>query len=311
MPRKKLITIGLPCYNEELNVIPAHEALSAMASKLKRYRFEFLYVDNGSIDNTRAVINKAKKTDPRVRGIFLSRNFGPESSCQAALDYARGDAFILYESDMQDPVSVIPRLIEKWEKGYDIVVGIRTKIDDNFLMTFARKTFYRIFKFISNIEVPVDAGSLGLLNARAMKALKLLPERYRFYRGLRAWVGFKSAYVTYERTRRKRGKSSYNLMEYFHHAERSFFGFSYVPLDFIVYLGLLSVIMAFLFFVLYLIYYIFFDRAHTANLPFIIIGTILFFSGIQLLALSFVGKYVQVIVEETKNRPLYLVEEKI
>ncbi len=311
MTRKKLITIGIPCFNEELNVIPAYEALLDVTKNLKRYNFEFIFVDNGSEDGTRGMIKHAVARDHRVRGIFLSRNFGPESSSQAALDFAKGDAFIFYECDMQDPVNVIPKFIKKWEEGYDVVVGIRTKIDDNFLMTILRKTFYRIFKSVSNIDVPVDAGSFGLLSKRVISAIRALPERYRFHRGLRAWVGFKRAFITYERRRRMRGRSSYNLLEYFHHAERSFFGFSYVPLDMIVYLGIVAVVVSFLFFFLYLLYYIFYDHSHSANLPIIIIGIVLLFSGVQLLALSFVGKYVQVIVEETKGRPMYLVEETV
>ncbi|HUD19813.1 MAG TPA: glycosyltransferase family 2 protein [Patescibacteria group bacterium] len=311
MGRKKLISIGIPCYNEELNVIPAYEALSSVVKDIPGYVFEFIYVDNGSEDNTREMIRSVVKKDKRVRGIFLSRNFGPESSGEATMDFARGDAFIYYESDMQDPVDIIPKFIKKWEEGYDVVVGIRTKIEDNIVMTMFRKSFYRVFKAISNIDVPVNAGSFSLVGKRPLDAMRALPERYRFYRGLRAWVGFKRAYITYARKRRARGKSSYNLLEYFHHAERSFFGFSYMPLDFIVYLGILLVFLAVIIFSLYLIYYFFYDHTHNASIPIIIVGITLFFGGVQLLALSFVGKYVQVIVEETKGRPSYIVEEKI
>ncbi|OGG11971.1 hypothetical protein A2Z00_04075 [Candidatus Gottesmanbacteria bacterium RBG_13_45_10] len=310
MKRKKLISIGIPCFNEELNVIPAYEELLSVTKGLNNYTFEFIFVDNGSTDATREKIAGLVTKDKRVRGVFLSRNFGPESSGQAAIDFARGDAYVFYEGDMQDPARVIPTFIKKWEEGYDVVVGIRTKIEDNMFMTIMRKSFYRIFRAVSNIDVPVNAGSFELMSKRVLDAIRALPERYRFHRGLRAWVGFTHAYVSYERRRRLRGKSSYNLLEYFRHAERSFFGFSYVPLDFIVYLGIFLVVGSFIVFFIYLMYRIFYYPARITDLP-VILGVIIFFGGIQLLALSFVGKYVQVIVEETKARPMYIVEEVV
>jgi polyisoprenyl-phosphate glycosyltransferase len=308
--KKKLISIGIPCFNEEENIVPAYEGLIGVMRTLPGYAFEFIYVDNGSTDATRANIRALARKDRRVRGVFLSRNFGPESSAQATLDAARGDAFILYEADCQDPPDLIAVFISKWQEGYDVVVGVRTKIEDSFVMTIMRKSFYKLFKTVANIDVPVNAGSYGLLSRKALEAMQGLPEKYRFFRGLRAWVGFNTALVTYHRRRRARGKSSYNIFGYLRHAERSFFGFSYVPLDIIVYLGLLLVLFSFVFFILYFLYRVFIHPQHITDLP-VIVGVIIFFGGIQILALSFVGKYVQVIMEEAKGRPLYIIEERI
>ena len=307
--KKKLISIGIICFNEELNIVPAHKELTGVTDKNKKYDYEFVFVDNGSTDNTRDEIRKVVKTDKRISGVFLSRNFGNEASIQASLDYATGDAYVCYEGDLQDPADVILDFINKWEKGFDVVVGIRTKIVDSFTMTTIRKLYYRIFRIISNIEVPVDAGAFALIDRKVMDAIRALPEKHRFNRGLRAWVGFKTAYVEYHRRRRQRGKSSYNILGYIHHAEKSFFGFSYLPLDIIVYLGLLIVILSLIFITIYL--FAFFLFGQTIKESTLILTSIIIFGGIQLLALSVIGKYIQVIVEETKARPVYIVEEVV
>ncbi|MBI2596940.1 glycosyltransferase family 2 protein [Candidatus Daviesbacteria bacterium] len=305
--KKKLISIGVICFNEELNVAPAYKELVEVTNKNKNYNYDFIFVDNGSTDNTREEIRKITKKDKGVAGIFLSRNFGNEASIQASLDYAQGDAYVCFEGDLQDPANIILSFIKEWERGFDVVVGIRTKIADTFLMTKIRKLYYRIFRSISNIEVPVDAGSFALLDKKVMNAIKKLPEKHRFNRGLRAWVGFKTTYVNYHRRPRQRGKSSYNLLGYIHHAEKSFYGFSYLPLDIIVYTGLLIVTLSFLFVIIYLFSFILFGQKIEVSK--LIIFSIVLFGGIQLLALSIIGKYIQVIVEETKARPVYIVEE--
>lgn len=307
--KKKKISIGVICFNEEPNIEPAHTELSRIANKSNLYTYEFIFVDNGSTDDTRAEIRKIARGDKRVIGVFLSRNFGPEASSQASLDYASGDAYIMYEGDMQDPPDVILEFIAEWEKGFDVVVGIRTRIEDTFLLTVMRKLYYRIFHRISNIEVPVNAGSFGLLDRKVINTIRALPEKYRFFRGLRSWVGFKTSYVLYQRRKRQHGKSSYSFLSYIHHAERSFFGFSYLPLDIMVYTGFFIVCISFLSGVIYFLSQII--LAQPLDRTVLIILSVIFFGGIQLLALSIIGKYIQVIVEETKNRPVYIVEDVV
>lgn len=306
---KKLISIGVPCFNEELNVVLCYHALRKVASQIKKYDFEFIFVDNGSLDKTKEKILQIAKKDKKVIGVFLSRNFGPEATPQAAVDYASGEAFILFEGDLQDPPELIAKFIKKWEDGFQIVVGMRIKSVDNLVMTIARKAFYRIFKKISNIDVPVNAGSYGIIDKKVINALKRLPEKYRFYRGLRSWVGFKTTYITYQRRQRERGKTSYNLIDYIKHAERGFFGFSYLVLDFMVYSGFLLVFFSFIFIIWYLFIVFLFGNPINASIP--IMLAIVFFGGVQLLAISIIGKYIQVIMEETKGRPVYIVDEII
>jgi polyisoprenyl-phosphate glycosyltransferase len=307
--KRMRISIVIPCYNEERNVPEAYAVLNKVARTSNRYDFEYIFVDNGSVDATRVEIRKLAKKDVRVRGIFLSRNFGPEASTQAGFDYARGDALIWYAGDMQEPASVIPEFLRKWEEGFDKVVGVYTRSEDSYWMKFLRKSFYNVMKLIANVDVPVNSSGFGLYSRRVVDAMKSLPEKYRFQRGIRSWVGFSTAYVKYERQRRKFGRSSYSLLSYFQHAQRSVFGFSYLPLDLLIYTGLALVICSFLFIIGYIVFSLIVGNAIMG--PVTILVAIVFFGGINLLALSIIGKYIQVIVEETKSRPTYIIEKII
>lgn len=303
------ISICVPCFNEEENIVVMYESLKKIANKNKKYVFEIIFTDNKSQDNTRRLIRKLAKKDKQVKGIFLSRNFGSESSGQAALNYANGDAFIAISCDFQDPPEMINMFIKKWEEGYDVVMGSYTSNQEGFLMTNIRKFFYKILKKIASTNIPVNVTGFGLLDRKVVLALRSLPEKYRFARGLTAWVGFKQTYIPYQRKKRERGKSSYNLFDYIKQAERGFFGFSYLSLDLMVYGGFLLVLFSFLFIIGYLYTVIFIGNPIKASIPLML--AIVFFGGIQLLAISIIGKYIQVIVEETKNRPMYIVEDTV
>lgn len=309
MITKKIISIGIPCFNEEENITITYLTLKKLMLKLNKYDFELIFVDNGSLDKTKKLIKKIAIKDKKVKGVFLSRNFGPEASGQAALDKVIGDAFVGIGCDLQDPPEVILKFIDKWEKGYDIVLGVYTKLDDNLFMKTVRKIFYRLLNKITFINIPKDSTGFGLFDKKVIEALKMLPEKYRFGRGLLSWVGFKKTYVTYERRKRLRGKSSYNIFGYLKHAERGIFGFSYLILDLMVYGGFTLVFFSFLFIAIYLYTVVVIGNPIKASIPTML--AIVFFGGIQLLAISIIGKYIQVIVEETKNRPIYIVEETI
>lgn len=302
---KKLVSIGIPSFNEELNVFLTYKALKKITNKLKKYNFEFIFVDNGSTDATREKIAKLISKDKCVTGVFLSRNFGPEASGQAILDYARGEAFIGVACDLQDPASLIPKFIQKWEQGCHVVFGIYLKSNDNFLITFMRKIFYFVYQKISNIDVPVNATGVSLVDKKAIEALKKLPEKYRFNRGLKVWIGLKTGYIFYNKKERKHGQSSYNIFNYIKHAERGIFGFSYLFLDGIIYLGFILVSLSFLFILLYLTLFFLYGNPIKGSVT--ILVAIVFFGGVNLLGLSVIGKYVQVVVEETKKRPLYII----
>lgn len=306
---KKKISIVIPCYNEELNIENTYRELKKVTKTVKKYLYEYIFIDNGSRDNTRQEIKKIAKRDKEVIGVFLPRNFGPEASRQAGDYYAAGDATVLICCDLQDPPSLIPKFLKKWEEGNLIVIGTYTKTEDIWFISLMRKLFYWIFKAISNIEVPVNTSGFGLIDKKVAEAIKSLPEKYRFTRGLIAWTGFRTAYISYERQKRKYGKSSYNIFTYLQHAERGIFGFSYLLLDLIAYFGFILVFFSFLFIILYLAFFILFGNPLKGAVT--ILVSIIFFGGIQLLAISIIGKYIQVIVEETKRRPTYLVEEVV
>ena len=306
---RKKISIAIPCFNEEMNVKAMYNRIRPVIQKFKQYDFEFVMVDNGSTDKTKTVIKELIKKDKRIIGIFLSRNFGPEASGTACYTYATGDAIIGIAADLQDPPELIPQFIKKWEQGNDIVFGIYTKTTDSFFITWLRKIFYKIFKYISNIDVPINATGFGLVSRKAINAFLSLPEKFRFSRGLLSWVGFKRDYIYYEKHRREKGKSSYTIFDYVKHAERGIFGFSYLILDLMIYGGFILVLFSFLFIVVYLYTVFVIGNPINASIPTLL--TIVFFGGVQLLAISIIGKYIQVIVEETKARPTYIVDQVI
>lgn len=292
---KKKISIAIPCFNEEENIEISYRKINEIVKKISSYEFEYIIIDNGSTDSTKNIIKKLISKDKRISGVFLSRNFGPEASATACYRYSSGDAVIALPADLQDPPELILKFVKKWEQSYDVVIGIYNKTEDDFFTKSLRSLFYFFFKKISNIDVPVNASGVGLLDRKAVDALNSLPEKYRFFRGLRAWIGFKTATVNYERGKRQRGVSSYNLINYFKHAERGIFGFSYLVMDMMFYFGMGISLISLLFLVV----------------KFSLYSLIIFIGSILLLSISIIGKYIQVIVEETKDRPMYIVEETI
>jgi len=210
---------------------------------------------------------------------------------------------------MQEPAAVIPGFIRKWEEGFDNVVGVYAKSEDSWFMKILRKSFYDVMKLIANVDIPINSSGFGLYSRRVVEAMRSLPEKYRFQRGIRAWVGFTTSYITYQRQARQFGQSSYSVMSYFRHAERSLFGFSYLPLDLLIYVGLLLVFCSFIFIIAYIVFFFLFGNPIKGAVT--ILVAIVFFGGINLLALSIIGKYIQVIVEETKARPTYIVHSTI
>lgn len=306
---KKKISFSIACFNEELNIVPTYITLKKIADSIKKYDFEFIFSDNCSEDKTKYLIKKICKKNKKIKGVFLSRNFGPEANGQAAMNFCSGDAVIPIECDLQDPPELIPQFIKKWEEGYDVVAGVRQQSEDKSTMFFIRKIFYRFFKSISNIKIPGNSGAFSLIDKKVVEAIKSLPEKYRFFRGLRAWVGFRTTYIFYKRRNRRYGKSSYNFFDYIKHAERGIFGFSYLPLDLMVYGGFLLTFSSFIFIAGYLYWVIAFGNPINASIPLLL--AIVFFGGVSLLSISIIGKYIQVIVEETKARPIYIVEDTI
>lgn len=306
---KKIISVIVPTFNEEENIEFAYRELIKIFRQIPQYDYEIIFVDNFSSDNSKDLLRKIANKDKKVTAIFMSRNFTSEYSSQAAMKHTIGDAVTVVDCDLQDPPEVILQFISEWEKGYQVVIGIRDKINDTFIMTIVRKLFYIIFKKFANIEMPINAGSFCLLDRKVMDVINSFPEKNRFFRGLRAWVGFKVAKVNYERKARKFGESKNRIRDYLGDAQRGLLGFSFIPLDIITSLGLLLVFFSFIFIIGYLFLVFFYGNPINASIP--ILTSIVFFGGIQMMAISIVGKYIQIIFEEVKNRPTYIIDEII
>ena len=305
---KKTISVVIPCYNEEQNIKRSYQEVKKVFAKSK-YSLEIIFVDNCSTDKSAKLIKEIAKKDKSATAVLLSRNFGGEYSSLAGMRVASGDATVVLDCDLQDPPELILDFAKEWERGSEVVIGFRNDIDDNLFMKIARKAFYKIMKKISNIEIPLNAGTYSLVDKRVMNVINNLPEKNRFFRGLRAWAGFKTTKVEYKRRRRKFGRTHNTLLDYLRDAERGVFGFSYVPLELITYFGFLLVIASFIFIGMYSLLFVFLGNPIPGFMTIISLITLL--GGVQILAISVVGKYVLIIFEETKNRPEYVIREII
>jgi len=295
--KKKIISVVIPTYNEELNIDNAYFKVKEVFQKLPDYDYEIVFADNCSTDSSQKLIRKIAKKDKKVTAVFLSRNFGGEYSSLAGMKVTTGSATTVLDCDLQDPPELIIDFIKQWEKGNEVVIGYRRHIEEKLLIKPLRIIFYKLFKLISNIDIPLNAGTFSLVDRRVMEIINNLPERNRFFRGLRAWAGFKVAKVEYVRRKRK------------YDAERGFFGFSFVPLEIVTYIGFVLVIVSFIFLIGYIL--LFFLLSNPVPGFMTIISLITFLGGIQILAISIIGKYVQIIFEETKSRPPFIIREII
>jgi dolichol-phosphate mannosyltransferase len=268
--------------------------------------YEIIFVNDGSPDDTETVLRNLVKKDGHVIGINHSRNFSSQMAFTSGMNIATGDALVFMDGDLQDPPELIPDFYKKYQEGYDVVYGIRVKRDEVWYMQLLYKLFYRFFSKLSYLHMPVDAGDFSLIDRTVIDALKQFPERDRFIRGLRAWVGFKQIGVPYIRPKRMFGVSTNNFFKNFRWAIKGIFSFSYVPLEMITNLSLIVCIAAFLGIIWQII-----DRIIDPGTPrgiTTILVVVLFIGAIQLLALSILGEYLMKIFEEVKQRPPYIVK---
>jgi dolichol-phosphate mannosyltransferase len=280
------------------------------------FRLQIIFVDDGSDDGTPGIAANLAKSDARVKTVLLSRNFGHQAAVSAGLAHADGDAIVVMDADLQDPPEVVIQMVENWLDGADVVYGIRTKRKEPLLKRTGYRLFYRAFQRLSNIDAPMDAGDFSLIDRKVLEVIKELPEKNRFFRGLRAWSGFRQAGIEYERNERAAGSSKYSLLKLSKLAKDGIFNFSTVPLTAVFYLGvgMSSVAFAALVFVLLLRIcdlQIFGMRASDVQGFSSTILSILLIGGIQLVSTGVLGEYIGRIYTETKNRPTYVIREKI
>ena len=304
----KLITILIPCFNEENSLDLLYERLRNMTSQLSQYRFQILLVNDGSKDNTLAKMQELHTKDSTVSYLSLSRNFGKENAMLAGLDFAEGDAVILLDADLQDPPELIPQMIEEWEKGYDDVYARRrSRAGETWFKKASAYWYYRILQKFADIDIPSDVGDFRLLDRQAVDALCSLRERQRYTKGLFSWIGYNKKELLFDREPRAAGNSKMNFLKLFGLAVDGITSFSVAPLRLASILGIIISSIAFIYLVFVIAKTLLFGDP-VAGYP-SMISIILFMGGIQLIVLGIIGEYVGRIFYESKRRPDYLVSE--
>jgi dolichol-phosphate mannosyltransferase len=304
--QRRRVSAVIACYRDAQAIPIMHERLTE-AFREAGVEGEIIFVNDGSPDESAEVLAQIADRDPAVTVVTHSRPFGSQSAFTSGMRIASGDAVVLLDGDLQDPPEVIPEFVEKWRAGYDVVYGERVEREAGRVMRRMYKLFYRLFRRVSYVDVPLDAGDFSLIDRRAVDALNALPEAHRFIRGLRAWVGFKQIGVPYHRPERMFGRSTNSISKNFGWARRAIISFSYAPLDLITGLALFVVGISFLGIAAQLTARLLFPEATPKGITTVLL-VILFLGGIQLLCLSIIGSYLAHMYEETKQRPPYIVD---
>jgi len=299
------LSVVVPAYNEEKVLQEFHRRLSNVLESVSG-KTEIVYVNDGSTDSTLKLIKSLREKDHKIAIIDLSRNYGKEVALSAGLDYARGEAVIVIDADLQDPPELITELIKHWMEGNDVVFAKRTsRQGETFLKKTTASIFYRLLRRVSNTKIPEDSGDFRLLSRRAVDSLKLLKEHHRFMKGLFTWIGYPQKAVTYHRDSRYAGETKWNYWRLWNFALEGITSFTIGPLKAASYLGLGTAFSAFLY-ALFIVYKTLVYGETVKGYPSLIV-IILFLGGIQLIALGVIGEYIGRIFNETKRRPLYFV----
>ncbi len=304
----KKISIIIPAYNEEEALPYLYERLSKLMEQVNNYEFEILFINDGSKDNTLNIIKDLRKKDERICYVNFSRNFGKEIAMIAGLDYAKGDCAIFMDADLQDPPELIPELIKYWEEGYDDVYARRkTRAGETFFKKFTSKMYYKVLQNLTRIEIQKDTGDFRLLDRRCVNALRKLRESQRCSKSMFSWIGYNKKEVLYDRDPRIAGKTKWNYKKLVDLAIDGITSFTTSPLRISTYISIPTFLTLFVYFIYVII------KSNIINEPIqafqATILLILFFSGIQIMLIGIIGEYLGRIFNETKNRPLYFVDE--
>ena len=304
----KKISIIVPAYNEEESLPYLYERLNKLMDSNKNYEFEILFVNDGSKDKTIELIKEYRAKDRRYCYVDFSRNFGKEIAMMAGLDYATGNCVIFIDADLQDPPELIPELIKYWEEGYDDVYARRrSREGETFLKKFTSKMYYKVLQKMTRIEIQRDTGDFRLLDRRCVNALKKLRESQRNTKSMFSWIGYKKKEVLYDRDARVAGKTKWNYMKLIDLAIDGITSFTTSPLKISTYIAIPTFMLLLAYFAYVIAKCIVMKVVIQAFQAIILL--ILFFSGIQILLFGIVGEYLGRIFNETKNRPLYFVNE--
>jgi glycosyltransferase involved in cell wall biosynthesis len=308
MTTRKKISLLIPVYNEQEVLRHLYERLNKLAGEVAHYDFEFLFINDGSRDNTLEMIKKYAESDKRIAYINLSRNFGKETAMIAGLDHVSGDATVIIDADLQDPPELVPRMITYWEEGYDDVYARRkSRAGESWFKKITSEMFYKILQKSTSIPIQQDTGDFRLLSRRCVEALKQFRESQRYTKGMFSWIGYEKKEILYDRDPRAAGETKWNYSKLTNFAIDGITSFTTAPLRISSVFGILVSLAAFIY-ILYLVIRTMFFGTDLAGYP-SMMAVILFLGGIQLLSLGVIGEYIGRIFNETKNRPLYLIEE--
>ncbi|MEX3945543.1 glycosyltransferase family 2 protein [Paraburkholderia sp. BR10937] len=301
-----LISIVAPFYNEQDGVAAFFEQIIATMESIESVRFEIVCVNDGSRDDTLEELVLVSQRDRRVKVIDLTRNFGKEAALTAGLHEASGDAIVVIDADLQDPPSLIPEMIRRWQQGAEVVLARRaSRACDSFLKRTTAALFYRIHNALSELKIPENVGDFRLMDRLVVNALRSLPERHRFMKGLFAWVGFNTVTLDYERTPRSAGKTKFSGWRLWNFALEGITSFSTVPLRIWMYIGGAIAALAFCYGTFMVGRTLLFGNPVPGYAS--LVSVVLFMSGIQLVGIGVIGEYVGRIYDESKERPVYLV----
>ena len=298
------ISVVVPCFNEQDGIAECHGRISEVLRVLN-ISYEIVYVDDGSRDATLSSLARIHAADPHVTVIELSRNFGHQPAVTAGLEAATGQAVVIMDADLQDPPELIPAMLDKWAEGYEVIYGVRESRErESGLKRWTAKAFYRLINLLSEVQIPPDAGDFRLLDRKAVEAMKSMPERHRFLRGMCSWVGFRQCGIKYARAPRFAGSTKYPVRKMLNLALDAIASFSTLPLRLLAGLGLASAVLA-LAGIIYALVVRLFTHSWVAGwaISFIVL---LFLGGLQMMSIGILGEYVGRIYSETKQRPLYI-----
>lgn len=283
-------SIVVPVFNEEKVLNELYRRLTIVMSKL-RESYEIIFINDGSIDNSLEIMEKLHSKDKRIKIIDFSRNYGQQIATTAGIDYATGEAIVIIDADLQDPPKVIPELVKKWKKGYDVVYGVRKKREgENFFKKVTASIFYKFLNKIADINIPLDAGDFRLIDRKVANNLKTIREKNRYIRDLTSWIGFRQIGVLYDREKRFAGYTKYTLGKMLKLALDAVFSFSNYPLKIAIYIGFLISELSFLYLIYVLILKIFMDVTIQGWAS--IIVAVLFLGGVQLMCIGIIGEYI-------------------
>ncbi len=307
----KKISILIPCYNEEENVVPISNAIvNELTSSLPQYDYEIVFIDNDSQDNTRPLLREICKQNPKVKAIFNAKNFGQFNSPYYGMLQTTGDCTILMCCDFQDPIEMIPQIIAEWENGAKIVSCIKTKSKENPIMRFFRTFYYKIIKKMSSVDQIEHFTGFGLYDKSFLDVLRNLKDPTPFLRGIVAELGYKRVNIEYTQAKRRAGKTKNNFFTLFDAAMLSFTSYTKVGLHLVTFVGMILAIISFIAAIVYLVMkLVWWDNFSAGIAPLII--ALFFFNAVELLFIGFVGEYVMSINTRVMNRPLVIEEERI